>query len=47
MSTVTQIGGAETGRQIQALSRWIDNHPENASRDPEATLWGRTMKVAE
>lgn len=32
---------------LVALSRWIDEHPANAARDPEAVLWGRVAKVAE
>ena len=32
---------------LVGLSRWIDNHPANANRDPEALTWGRLAKVAE
>jgi hypothetical protein len=37
----------DAGRQLAALSRWIDTHPANAARDPEAQLWGRVSKVSE
>lgn len=33
--------------EIKALSRWIDEHPQNAARDLEAQLWGRCTKVCE
>jgi NTP pyrophosphatase (non-canonical NTP hydrolase) len=29
------------------LSKWIDEHPDNAARDPEARTWGRLAKVSE
>jgi len=29
------------------LSRWIDDSPANALRDPEAKLWGRISKIGE
>lgn len=29
------------------LSRWVDDAPENAHRNPEALTWHRTAKVAE
>jgi deoxyhypusine synthase len=32
---------------VRALSRWIDEHPGNAARDPEARSWGRLAKVQE
>jgi NTP pyrophosphatase (non-canonical NTP hydrolase) len=32
---------------LVALSRWIDDAPQNRARDPEARLWGRVAKVAE
>ncbi len=32
---------------LALLSRWIDDHPANAARDPEARLWGRVAKVSE
>lgn len=32
---------------ITALSRWIDESPANAKRDPESLTWGRLAKVAE
>lgn len=32
---------------LAGLSRWIDDHPANAARDPEAALWGRIAKVTE
>jgi hypothetical protein len=32
---------------IIAVSQWIDNAPGNRGRDPEALLWGRTVKVSE
>jgi len=34
-------------RQLQELSDWIDDWPENARRDPEALTWGRLAKVSE
>jgi hypothetical protein len=33
--------------KIAALSRWIDEAPANAARDPEAALWARVAKVGE
>jgi NTP pyrophosphatase (non-canonical NTP hydrolase) len=33
--------------RLAALSRWIDEHPDNAARDREAALWGRIAKVSE
>jgi hypothetical protein len=33
--------------KLAALSRWIDESPANAARDPEAVLWGRVSKVGE
>jgi hypothetical protein len=38
---------AVTGALLAGLSRWIDLHPANAARDPEALTWGRLAKVAE
>lgn len=32
---------------ITALSRWVDEAPVNAARDPEARTWGRIAKVQE
>ncbi|MET9878567.1 MazG-like family protein [Actinacidiphila glaucinigra] len=32
---------------VHAVSRWIDAHPDNRDRDPEALLWGRVTKVGE
>ena len=32
---------------IATLSRWINEYPPNAARDPEALLWHRCGKVAE
>ena len=37
----------DAGQQLAALSRWIDSHPANTARDPEAQLWGRVSKVSE
>lgn len=36
-----------TAHKIQALSRWIDEHPANIARDPEANTWGRIAKIQE
>ena len=36
-----------SGHVIAALSLWIDRHPSNIDRDPEALMWHRVMKVAE
>lgn len=33
--------------RLAALSRWIDDAPANADRDPEAALWARVGKVGE
>lgn len=38
---------ASVGTGLAALSAWIDGHPANAARDPEARLWGRIAKVQE
>lgn len=32
---------------LALLSDWIDRHPANANRDPEARTWGRIAKVGE
>ncbi|MFJ6901513.1 methyltransferase domain-containing protein [Streptomyces hokutonensis] len=32
---------------VHAVSRWIDAHPANQARDPEALLWGRITKTGE
>lgn len=32
---------------LEALSRWVDDAPANAARDPEAALWGRVSKIGE
>lgn len=32
---------------ITDLSRWVDEAPKNAARDPEARTWGRLAKVCE
>lgn len=32
---------------LVAMSRWIDQSPKNAARDPEAQTWGRLAKVCE
>lgn len=32
---------------ITKLSRWVDDAPANAGRDPQARTWGRLAKVAE
>lgn len=32
---------------VVALSRWVDESPANAGRDPEARTWGRLSKVSE
>lgn len=32
---------------LATVSRWIDEAPANAARDPEAATWGRLAKVAE
>jgi hypothetical protein len=37
----------ETAAMLAGLSRWIDESPANAARDPEAALWGRVAKVGE
>lgn len=34
-------------RTIANLSKWIDESPANATRDPEALTWGRLAKVQE
>lgn len=41
--TTTQDAAA----RLAALSTWVDSHPPNRDRDPEAQLWGRCAKVAE
>jgi hypothetical protein len=41
-TTLTQMAG-----RLAAMSTWIDQHPPNAERDPEAQLWSRTAKVGE
>jgi hypothetical protein len=33
--------------ELAALSKWIDEAPANAARNPEAATWGRVSKVAE
>ena len=33
--------------QLVRLSQWVDQHPRNAERDPEALGWHRVTKVAE
>lgn len=38
---------AEVADRLAALSRWIDESPPNAQRDPEALGWHRVAKVAE
>lgn len=35
------------GPGLALLSAWIDAHPANAARDPEARLWGRLAKIQE
>lgn len=35
------------GVRLARLSRWIDESPENAARDPEAATWGRLSKITE
>ena len=37
----------EASRAIVALSRWVDDAPENAARDREAATWGRLAKLTE
>lgn len=37
----------EAASPLAALSRWIDDHPANATRDPEARAWGRIAKIGE
>jgi hypothetical protein len=32
---------------IVAMSKWIDAHPANVNRSPEAQAWGRISKIAE
>ncbi|WP_329555223.1 methyltransferase domain-containing protein [Streptomyces sp. NBC_00696] len=32
---------------VHAVSHWIDAHPANRARDPEARLWGRVTKTGE
>ncbi|WP_406126906.1 methyltransferase domain-containing protein [Streptomyces sp. NBC_00989] len=32
---------------VHAVSHWIDEHPANKARDPEARLWGRVTKTGE
>lgn len=53
---VKQVAGARipqtslissAGARIQALSKWVDEYPANANRDPEALTWGRLSKLAE
>jgi NTP pyrophosphatase (non-canonical NTP hydrolase) len=39
--------GTEAAEAVRALSKWIDEHPGNAARDPEARSWGRLAKVQE
>ena len=38
---------ATTGQRLAAISAWVDDHPANATRDPEAQLWGRVAKIQE
>jgi NTP pyrophosphatase (non-canonical NTP hydrolase) len=38
---------AEMDRKLDVISRWVDDAPANAARDPEARTWGRLSKVAE
>jgi len=38
---------AAIGSSVRKLSEWIDSHPANIARDPEARLWGRVAKVSE
>ena len=33
--------------RVHAVSHWIDEHPANKARDPEARLWGRVTKTGE
>lgn len=35
------------GVKLARLSRWVDESPENAARDPEAATWGRLSKITE
>lgn len=37
----------EMDRGLEVVSRWIDEAPGNAERDPEALTWGRLAKVSE
>lgn len=37
----------QLAQQIAAISVWVDEHPANKQRDPEAQAWGRCAKVAE
>lgn len=37
----------DLGPQLAVLSQWVDEHPPNKARDPEARLWGRCAKVGE
>ncbi len=37
----------EMDRRLIDISRWVDESPANAARDPEARTWGRLAKVAE
>ena len=34
-------------KELAEISRWVDDHPANKARSPEAQLWGRVSKVAE
>ena len=38
---------ARMGRQLAALSAWVDAGAANTTRPPEAQLWGRVAKVCE
>src|SRR5688572_28926565 len=38
---------ARLGEHLARTSRWLDEHPPNTARDPEAATWGRLAKVSE
>jgi hypothetical protein len=37
----------DVGQRIAQISRWIDQWPHNATRDPEALTWMRLAKITE
>lgn len=46
-TTRTDAPAVRAASNLAIVSRWIDEHPSNASRDREAATWGRLAKVAE